>query len=189
MTSSTRSTASTKSKDDKSRERQQAVPFFFVFCVKKLKRSCFTGHKWQLTLCQMPQRTKNVVGKNVVAFCKLFCVGLPLHIVLFCLCIAGFDCTGKTVVVFFVVKVWRIVALPSASNFVAVLQTFATVCAKMCNFTVEDVHRLSVKLLPTCVRPEWRWVQGRFPTGTVRQPLLWRCRRCRLLLPSDKVSL
>lgn len=96
-------------------------------------------------MCQMPQRTKNVVGKNVVAFCKLFCAGLPLHLVLFCLCIAGFDCAGKTVVVFYVVKVWRIVALPSASDFVAVLQTFATVCTKTCNFTVEDVHRLSVK--------------------------------------------
>lgn len=163
-------------------------PFSLFFCVKKLKRNCFTGVKGDC-MCQMPQRTKNVVGKNVVAFCKLFCVGLPLHIVLFCLCIAGFDCTGKTVVVFFVVKVWRIVALPSASNFVAVLQTFATVCAKMCNFTVEDVHRLSVKLLPTCVRLRCRRVQGHFPTGTVRQPLLWRCRRCRLLLPSDKVSL
>lgn len=49
----------------------------------------------------MPQITKNVVGKNVVAFCKLFCASLPLHIVLFCLCIAGFDCAGKTVVAFF----------------------------------------------------------------------------------------
>ena len=42
MTSSTRSTASTKSKDDKSRERQQAVPFFFVgelyFQVQHLKK-------------------------------------------------------------------------------------------------------------------------------------------------------
>ena len=164
-------------------------PFSLFCCVKKLKRNCFTGRKGRLPVPNATKNKKTSSAKTLLPFANFFRASLPLHLVLFCLCIAGFDCAVKTVVVFSVVKVWRIVALPSASDFVAVLQTFATVCAKMCNFTVEDVHRLSVKLLPTCVRPQCRRVQGHFPTGTVRQPLLWRCRRCRLLLPSDKVSL
>ena len=135
--------------------------------------------------CHKEQKTST--AKTLLPFANFFRANLPLHIVLFCLCIAGFDCTEKTVVVFFVVKVWRIVV--ACVKFCCRVQTFATVCAKMCNFTVEDVHRLSAKLLPTCVRPQCRRVQGHFPTGTVRQPLLWRCRKCRLLLPSDKVSL
>lgn len=140
----------------------------------------------------VPNATKNKKRRRQKRCCLLqtFFVLVCLYTwYCFAFALRALTVQEKQLLHFSVVKVWRIVALPSASNSVAVLQTFATVCAKTCNFTVEDVHRLSAKLLPTCVRPQCRRVQGHFPTGTVRQPLLWRCRKCRLLLPSDKVSL
>lgn len=140
----------------------------------------------------VPNATKNKKRRRQKRCCLLqtFFVLVCLYTwYCFAFALRALTVQEKQLLHFSVVKVWRIVALPSASDFVTVLQTFATVCAKTCNFTVEDVHRLSAKLLPTCVRLRCRRVQGHFPTGTVRQPLLWRCRKCRLLLPSDKVSL
>lgn len=140
----------------------------------------------------VPNATKNKKtssAKTLLPFANFFVSVCLYTLYCFAFALRALTVQEKQLLHFSVVKVWRIVALPSASDFVAVLQTFATVCAKTCNFTVEDVHRLSAKLLPTCVRPQCRRVQGHFPTATVRQPLSWRCRKCRLLLPSDKVSL